>query len=63
LWFKFAFVNPFAFVARAFAPKTDPAMTPEPHFPPLAAISFACVTVGFLILAALAVRAAWRSHR
>ena len=58
-----AFVNPFAFVARALAPKIDPAMIPEPHFPPLAAISFACVTVGFLILAALAVRAAWRSHR
>lgn len=58
-----AFVNPFAFLGRAFQPKLDPALAPDPHFPPLAALSFACVTIGFLVLAGLAVRAAWRSNR
>ncbi|HXY57418.1 MAG TPA: hypothetical protein VEH76_02445 [Methylocystis sp.] len=58
-----AFYNPLGFVRRAYAPKLDPAHLPEPHFPPLAALSFAGITIGFLVLALLAVRAAWRSAR
>ncbi len=57
-----AFFNPLAFIRRAFAPKIDPANLPEPHFPPLAAISFTLTTIGFLVLAGLAVRAAWRAR-
>lgn len=58
-----AFVNPFSFVKRAFAPKLDPALLPEPHFPAIAAISFSAVTIGFLVLAGAVVHAAWRSNR
>jgi hypothetical protein len=59
-----AFFNPLAFAARAFKPKPDPAALPiDPHFPLQAAISFTCVTVGFLTLAGLAAHAAWRANR
>jgi hypothetical protein len=57
------FVNPFSFIRRALAPKLDPAVLPEPHFPALAAISFSAVTIGFLVLAGTVVHAAWRSNR
>jgi hypothetical protein len=58
-----AFFNPLAFVRRALSPKLDPALLPEPHFPPMAAVSFTLTTIGFLVIAGLAVRAAWRSNR
>jgi hypothetical protein len=58
-----AFFNPLSFVRRALSPKLDPALLPEPHFPPMAAVSFTLTTIGFLVIAGLAVRAAWRSNR
>lgn len=58
-----AFVNPISFVMRALRPKVDPAIIIEPHFPPLAAVSFTLTTVGFLASAGLVVHAAWRASR
>jgi hypothetical protein len=57
-----AFFNPLSFVMRALTPKLPAELAPEPHFPLAAGVSFTCITLGFLTLAFLALRGAWKSR-
>jgi hypothetical protein len=57
-----AFFNPLSFAMRALAPKIDPALAVEPHFPIPAAVSFTATTIGFLTLTLLALRGAWSAR-